>query len=66
MKVDCRPYRCVSCGHQKSISTNHEGPCYAHCEGCSWKALAFPGVHMFGTWHRAFEFAGQGEEKSAD
>lgn len=52
-----RTYKCTVCSARKLITTNHEGTCLDHCVECSWKSIGFgPGVQMFGTWHRLFEF----------
>lgn len=55
VKVERRPHVCTVCGAEQQISTNHREGCFAHCNGCSWKAEGFgPGVRMFGTVHRFF------------
>jgi len=54
-KVSTKLYKCSACGKEQLINTNHNGRCMDHCKGCSWQAMAFPGVQMFGTWHRVFD-----------
>lgn len=39
LKVQSRPYRCDYCGERFDVSTNHTGPCFAYCKGCSWKGM---------------------------
>jgi len=36
-KVSWKQYKCCSCGHEHSISTNHYGETYGPCPNCSWK-----------------------------
>jgi hypothetical protein len=35
-KYSHKKYRCTRCGHESMIGTNHWGPCYPFCKGCSW------------------------------
>lgn len=58
-KVSYKLYKCQACGHEHSIQTNHYGQCMNYCKGCSWKAMAHPGTHMLGVWHRTFEFVSE-------
>ena len=36
-QVSYRTYRCLNCGHEKQIQTNHTMPCIDYCHECSWK-----------------------------
>lgn len=37
LKVDYRKYRCMTCGHEHDVQTNHTGPLQVRCPNCSWK-----------------------------
>lgn len=67
--VGYRKYRCLNCGHEQPIQTNHTGQVIDYCKNCSWKMnwrgdgnyskdappMAFPfGGHMY----RPFEYVG--------
>ncbi len=49
MTISWKRYKCLTCGREQSISTNHEGPCFDYCgrgdatqdAGCSWKGEGF-------------------------
>lgn len=58
LMVMYRHYECTACGHAQEVQTNHTGTCYAVCQSCSWKVHAHPGVHMLGSMHRLFKYAG--------
>lgn len=63
-KYEHRPYRCMNCGHEKTIGTNHEGRVIDYCEGCSWKpsfGKAEYAVPFNGRTYRPFEYAGPTE-----
>ena len=30
-----KPYKCVHCGKESKIGTNHWGECYPHCSTCN-------------------------------
>lgn len=32
-KIELKLYRCVKCGSEQTISTNHWGECYGRCSG---------------------------------
>lgn len=52
-----RPYKCLTCGHQKSIGTNHTDVCFDHCPGCSWRGGMHPEGGVYHPSHtRAFQF----------
>jgi hypothetical protein len=36
-KITPKRYRCVSCGHESTLYTNHYGECYPRCCRCGWK-----------------------------
>ena len=36
-KISSKRYRCVHCGHESTMTTNHWGEVYSRCAGCSWK-----------------------------
>jgi hypothetical protein len=61
-KVEWRPYRCMNCGKEKMISTNHLGRVSDYCDNCSWKPsfgnpeYQVPGPG--GRTYRPFEYAG--------
>ena len=38
-----RKYRCLNCGNEQEIQTNHTGIVWAICKGCSWKGSTFRG-----------------------
>lgn len=38
LKVNYRPYKCLCCGHEQPVQTNHTDVCYDHCKGCSWRS----------------------------
>lgn len=54
-----RAYRCTNCGTDQQISTNHTGPCFDFCRGCSWAPSFGMGAPMFGRTYRAFVFVGE-------
>ncbi len=35
--VAYRKYRCMNCGHEQPVQTNHEGKVINYCNECSWK-----------------------------
>lgn len=41
-KVEPKPYKCRSCGHEETYSTNHYGTIYGYCNVCSWKSPTNP------------------------
>lgn len=58
-----RDYRCLLCGHEKKIQTNHIGTCYDNCESCSWKSFGFDiagdkTMDYGGRAYRKFEYVG--------
>jgi len=58
-------YRCLNCGEKQTIGTNHYGPVYSYCHGCSWKpsfGKAEYAIPMSGRTYRPFEYAGDPEE----
>jgi DNA-directed RNA polymerase subunit RPC12/RpoP len=60
-KMAYRPYRCMNCGHEQSIQTNHLGKVIAYCENCSWKpSFGKPeyAIPFNGRTYRPFEYAG--------
>ena len=59
-----RPYRCMNCGHEKMIQTNHLGRVNDYCENCSWKpSFGNPdyAIPFGGRTYRPFEYAGPNE-----
>ena len=36
-RVSSKRYRCVHCGAESMISTNHYGEVYSRCDSCAWK-----------------------------
>lgn len=60
-KVEWRPYRCMNCGHEQMISTNHLGKVIDYCKNCSWKpSFGNPdyAIPFNGRTYRPFEYAG--------
>jgi hypothetical protein len=50
-----RLYKCLVCGHEQRIQTNHTGTCFDFCHGCSWKCFGFdPGANTMNYGGRAF------------
>ena len=63
MRVEHRLYKCTACGHEKMISTNHQGECLDYCERCSWKANYAPSYLTPTHAHcRAFEYVNKETE----
>lgn len=45
-KVTPKRYKCMSCGHISTHSTNHYGEIYPPCRNCAWKhPMEFGQVH---------------------
>lgn len=36
-KYSHKMYRCLRCGHEESVGTNHWGDIYSPCRNCNWK-----------------------------
>ena len=63
-KVEYRPYRCMNCGNEQMIQTNHLGQVIDYCKNCSWKpSFGNPdyAVPFNGRTYRPFEYAGPTE-----
>lgn len=63
-KLEYRPYRCMNCGNEQMIQTNHMGEVTAYCQNCSWKpSFGNPEYRIpyNGRTYRPFEYAGPTE-----
>ena len=45
-KITDKRYKCTSCGHEHTLSTNHYGETYGCCPSCGWKHRLGPGRHV--------------------
>ena len=44
-KVTSKRYRCVHCGAESQIATNHWGEVYSRCNACAWKRPGMTNKH---------------------
>ena len=57
-----RLYRCLNCGHEQKITTNHKEPCIDYCQECSWKpSFGKFAIPFMGRTFRPFECIEKGE-----
>lgn len=69
LKVKYRDYKCLCCGHEQQVQTNHTDVCYDHCKGCSWRSnFVEPGhvLNFIAGSFRPFKFVGQPPTKEDD